>query len=73
VLASKGLIEEGATCYPAPQFREMLVNPTDNAVVVTGTLTTSKGPGTALQFGLELGEQLYGKEARDKIQKEMLA
>ena len=72
VLASQGLIEEGATCYPAPQFREKLTNPKDDEVVVTGKLTTSKGPGTALKFALELGEQLFGKEARDKIQSEML-
>ncbi len=47
----------------------------DDAVAVTGggLITTSKGPGTALEFALQLGEQLYGKEARDKIQKEMLA
>ena len=72
VLASKGLIEDGATCYPAPHFREKLTDPTDDEVSVTGKLTTSKGPGTALKFALELGEQLFGKEARDKIQKEML-
>ena len=73
-LASKGFLEgiEGATCYPAPQFREKLNKPTDDDVSVTGIITTSKGPGTALQFALELGEQLYGKEARNKIQKEML-
>jgi hypothetical protein len=58
VLAPKGLIEEGATCYPAPGFREKLVNPSDDDVVVTGKLTTSKGPGTALKFALELGEQV---------------
>jgi 4-methyl-5(b-hydroxyethyl)-thiazole monophosphate biosynthesis len=73
VLAPIGLLEEGATCYPAPQFREKLTNPSDDEVVVTGKLTTSKGPGTALKFALELGEQLFGKEARDKIQNEMLA
>jgi 4-methyl-5(b-hydroxyethyl)-thiazole monophosphate biosynthesis len=100
VLASKGLIEgEGATCYPAPVFRyvvlfshalstlivcqcliisiyfsrEQMSNPSDEDVVITaGKLTTSKGPGTALKFALELGEQLFGKEARDKIQAEML-
>jgi 4-methyl-5(b-hydroxyethyl)-thiazole monophosphate biosynthesis len=72
VLASKGLAEEGCTCYPAAQFREQLKNPVDDAVSVTGQLTTSKGPGTALLFALELGEQLFDKETRDKIQKEML-
>lgn len=73
VLASNGLLEEdGATCYPAPQFREKLINPIDDAVAVTGAVTTSQGPGTSLAFALELGEQLFGKETRDKIQKEML-
>ena len=73
VLASNGLlVEEGATCYPAPGFREKLANPSDDKVAVTGTVTTSQGPGTSLLFALELGEQLFGKETRDKIQKEML-
>ena len=66
------MIGEGATCYPAPHFREKLTNPTDGIVAVTGDLTTSKGPGTAIKFALELGEQLFGKEIRDKIEKEML-
>mmetsp|Transcript_55355 Transcript_55355/g.134433 ORF Transcript_55355/g.134433 Transcript_55355/m.134433 type:complete len:261 (+) Transcript_55355:125-907(+) len=74
VLATHGMVDPKSTCYPAPQFREKLVDPVDDAVVVTGNgqVTTSKGPGTALLFGLQLGEQLFGKEARDKIQKEML-
>jgi protein deglycase len=72
VLADQGMVGEGATCYPAPQFRSMLQNPTDEIVAVTGQLTTSKGPGTAIKFALELGEQLFGKEVRDKIEKEML-
>ena len=72
VLAEKGMIGERATCYPAPQFREKLKDPTDDIVAVTGQVTTSKGPGTAIKFALELGEQLFGKETRDKIEKEML-
>ena len=74
VLASNGFLDEvpGATCYPAPHFREKLADPTDDAVAVTGQVTTSQGPGTSLAFALELGEQLFGKETRDKIQKEML-
>lgn len=73
VLASNGLLEDpGATCYPAPPFREKLTDPTDDAVAVTGMVTTSQGPGTSLAFALELGEQLFGKEKRDEVQKEML-
>ena len=72
VLAEKGMLGEGATCYPAPQFRAKLNNPVDDAVSVTGQVTTSKGPGTALEFALSLGEQLFGKEVRDNIEKEML-
>ena len=73
VLASHGLLTAGATCYPAPQFREKLPQPSSSeSVAVTGTVTTSQGPGTSLEFALELGEQMFGKATRDKIQKEML-
>ena len=73
-LASQDLIEQGAisTCYPAPGFREKLKNISDDSVVVADNLVTSQGPGTALEFALELGEKLYGKEKRDEIAKQML-
>lgn len=72
ILAHHGLLDAGATCYPAPHFRGKLVDHVDDSVAVTGIVTTSQGPGTALEFALELGEQLFGKESRDKVQKEML-
>jgi protein deglycase len=73
-LAAHGLIGDStaATCYPAPKFRDMLQNAQEDAVVVTDHLITSQGPGTALEFALQLGELLYGKEKRDKIAQEML-
>lgn len=73
-LASQDLIDEGssATCYPAPNFREKLKNVSDEPVVVTKNLITSQGPGTSLLFALTLGEQLFGKEKRDEIAKQML-
>jgi 4-methyl-5(b-hydroxyethyl)-thiazole monophosphate biosynthesis len=73
-LSAVSLLKKKATCYPAPHFRAKLVDPVDDSVAVSedGLVTTSKGPGTALAFALELGEQLYGKEAREKVQKEML-
>jgi protein deglycase len=72
VLASKGLDVEGITCYPAPSFRGALKHPVDDDVVVRSNLITSQGPGTSLQFALQLGEQLFGKEKADEIAVQML-
>lgn len=76
-LAPHGLVEgELATCYPAPKFRDALKEASksvkDDPVVVSGKLATSQGPGTSLLFALKLGEQLYGKEKRDEIAKQLL-
>jgi len=73
-LASQGLIPEGAaaTCYPSPKFRALLSNAQDHAVVTTGNLVTSQGPGTSIQFALTLGEMIFGKEKRDEVAKAML-
>jgi protein deglycase len=77
-LAPHGLIDEGepATCYPAPAFRDALKNlgacAQEDHVVVSGKLVTSQGPGTSLQFALQLGEELYGKEKRTEVAKQML-
>jgi len=67
VLASHGLIGAGATCYPAPPFRSVMSEASDDAVVVQDNVVTSQGPGTSLLFALSLGELLYGKEEADKI------
>ncbi|GKY97653.1 hypothetical protein MPSEU_000723700 [Mayamaea pseudoterrestris] len=76
--APNGLIEEGepVTCYPAAGFRNTLnelgAAVRDDRVVVSGKLLTSQGPGTSLEFALRLGEELYGKEKRDEIAKQMI-
>lgn len=67
VLASHGLVDAGATCYPAPPFRSVMKDASDDKVVVQDNVVTSQGPGTSLLFALSLGEQLYGKEAADEI------
>ena len=67
VLASKGLIGEGATCFPAPGLREKMSSPVDEDVVVQGNVVTSKGPGTSLKFAVALGEQLYGEEKAKEV------
>ena len=72
VLASKGLVGDGATCYPAPGLREKMSSPSDEDVVVQGNVVTSQGPGTALKFALKMGELLYGAEKAKQIADEML-
>jgi 4-methyl-5(b-hydroxyethyl)-thiazole monophosphate biosynthesis len=38
-------------------------------VIRDGTVITSRGPGTAMDFALELIEALAGREARAKVEK----
>jgi len=62
VLSTHGLVGDGATCFPAEGVRSKMSSPVDQDVVVQGNCVTSKGPGTALAFGVKLGELLYGEE-----------
>ena len=49
------------------------IDQTFNAtVVVDGTCVTSRGPGTAIEFALELIEVLFEKEAAEKVAEPML-
>ncbi|MBK1647493.1 DJ-1 family glyoxalase III [Rhabdochromatium marinum] len=70
VLASAGLLDgHQATCYPGA------VNPPDYPrvqftampVVMDGQVATSRGPGTAMDFALELIAWLTDAETRDKV------
>jgi 4-methyl-5(b-hydroxyethyl)-thiazole monophosphate biosynthesis len=62
----------GATCYPAPAFKEKVPGRSDARVVVDGKCVTSQGPGTAIEFGLKLAELLVSKEKADEVAKAML-
>ena len=73
VFATKGLIGDGATCYPAPGLLELMSSPVADDVVVQGNVITSKGPGTSLKFAIALGEYLYGAEKAKVIADQMLA
>lgn len=65
VLAKAGLLNnKEATAYPG-----VLENSTGEAVVTSGKVITSRGPGTAMDFALTLIEQLVGKEKRDEVEK----
>lgn len=43
-----------------------------NNVVIDGNITTSKGPGTAMIFGLALIKQIKGEQVAEKIRADLL-
>ncbi len=70
VLGGLGLLKgRRAACYPG--FEEALAGAevSFDPVVVCGTVTTSRGMGTAIPFALALTEQLAGKEKADALAK----
>lgn len=75
IALAKANIIEGKNVTSYPGFKEELgnVNYIENkTVVVDGNIITSRGPATALVFGLEILKSLgYEKEAKD-IRKGML-
>ncbi len=63
-----------ATCYPG--FERQFSNTTtflENRVVVDGNITTSRGPGSAIEFALSLVEQLAGKDKARLLKQALLA
>jgi 4-methyl-5(b-hydroxyethyl)-thiazole monophosphate biosynthesis len=72
VLAKAGLLEgKKATSYPG-FLDKMSVSGmkfTGAAVEQDGQIVTSRGPGTAMDFGLKLIEVLQGKAKRDAVEK----
>ena len=70
-LASAGLLDgKQATSFPGAL--EKLDLPTTeivtDSIVIDGKVITSKGPGTAMDFALQLIELLAGKARRDKVE-----
>ncbi|UHD14204.1 DJ-1 family glyoxalase III [Thiocapsa bogorovii] len=72
VLAGAGLLDgRSATAYPGSVDPAAYprVKLTDAAVVVDSTLVTSRGPGTAMDFALQLIALLLGPESRDQVER----
>jgi len=71
VLARAGVLEgKRATAFPGAldpvQWPRVQVE--NCAVVTDGKVITSRGPGTAMDFALELIGSLVGKEKRDQVE-----
>ena len=71
VLASAGLLDgKQATSYPGVLDKMDLprVDVDLKPVIRDGKVITSRGPGTAMDFALELIETLLGKAKRDEVE-----
>lgn len=74
VLAHHKLLEDkGATCHPALADKLVCRRKKDARVVADGNCVTSRGPGTAIEFALELVRQLFGQERAEAVAGPMLA
>jgi 4-methyl-5(b-hydroxyethyl)-thiazole monophosphate biosynthesis len=71
VLAAAGLLEgRRATSYPGVLDKMELprVDVQLERVIIDDRVITSRGPGTAMDFALELIEKLSGREVRDRVE-----
>ncbi|WP_455202201.1 DJ-1 family glyoxalase III [Kaarinaea lacus] len=71
VLATAGILSgKRATSYPGTLESLGLSDTSieNNPVVIDGKVITSRGPGTAMDFALELIELLIGKEKRVSVE-----
>lgn len=70
-LTPHGLLDDKtATCYPSLQ--DKLPNASAERVVVDGNCITSQGPGTAMEFAVELVRQLFGAETARQVEAPLL-
>ncbi len=72
-LAPHGLLDgKKATCYPS--IADQLPDPAQASqrVAVDGNCITSQGPGTALDFAIELARQLFDDSRADQVAEAML-
>ncbi len=68
VFGEKGLlVGKEATCYPGMESGLLGALPVRSTVCVDGNYVTSRGMGTAIEFGLKIVELLKDKETADKI------
>ncbi len=72
VLAAAGLLHgKKVTCYPSYTNRLNGGIYEDTPVVTDENLITSEGPGTAIDFGIEIAARLTGRHVADAVAKDM--
>ena len=72
-LAPHGLLDgKKASCYPSCADALPDQSQADQHVVVDGNCITSQGPGTALEFSIELIRQLFDDDKANQVAEAML-
>ena len=72
-LAAHGIGEgKRVTCYPSMQHKMKDYVYIEKNVVRDGNILTSRGPGTAFEFALEIVTIIQGQTVADKLKEEML-
>lgn len=73
VLGDLGLLQgKEAVCYPGFEERLTGARTGMQSVVTDGNITTSRGMGTAIDFGLELTRRLFGEEKAESLAKAII-
>lgn len=74
-LYTAGVLKEGYTCYPSieEQIDVAGYRGDESAVVQSGNIMTSRGPATAICFGLAIVKKLIGKEKYEELCSGLLA
>ena len=73
VLGRWGLLKgKKATAYPGNEKYLVGADIRADAVVTDGNIFTSRGPGTAMEFGLSLVEELSGKTKMQQVKARLL-
>lgn len=72
-LKQAGVLGNDYTCYPSVENEIKQEGYRDDEMVITdGNIMTSRGPGTALCFGLEIVKRLVGTETYRAVKEGML-
>jgi 4-methyl-5(b-hydroxyethyl)-thiazole monophosphate biosynthesis len=73
-LKQAGVLGEHYTCYPSVEEQIGKEGYTDKEkVVIDGNVMTSRGPGTAICFGLAIVKKLVGEETYQQLKEGLLA
>ncbi|MGN0334507.1 MAG: DJ-1 family glyoxalase III [Lachnospiraceae bacterium] len=70
ILGKLGILEgRRATCYPGFEDRLLGAQICEDKVVTDGNITTARGMGAGIAFGLALAAQLTDRETAERIKK----